>query len=291
MKFQSFYITVLYLFLTFSNSIASIISSTDSPMAISLGGAFGPIADDGSALFLNPAGPARCESPGFYLDCVREASLGPSRSVKLSIALPVRRFVFASGWYRGSGDGHIEDRISMGVSRMLIKGTVGSFLSTGMTVDFARVAIDDAFEPGGDSRSGYTASFGVMLRPLPVFSFSCSILNAGGVEFKEDDVENWPRSVRWGAAYFWRQKVSLVFEQDRRGGEVYNRYGFILKTSLPVELMGGFYRERVSAGVRWSSDTFSAICAFSSNRGSKITISLGIEYTIGKKEDKGYTAY
>lgn len=290
MKALSLCILISFFFIIPVIAYASIITSYDSPASISLSGAFGPIADDGNAVFLNPAGLVQSKRVRIYFDYVREAALGPSNATKLAIAVPYGNFVFASGWFRGVGNDEIEDRVSVGVSRLLIEGTVGSFLSTGLTLDYARATIDDLERSLSGSSSGATASLGVMLRPLPVLSFSYSILNIGGMGLSVGDERRWPRSMRWGVAYFWRQRVTLVFEQERRESDIFNRYGFILKTALPLELMSGFSGEKLSAGARWTTDSFIISCAFSSNRGAKLTISACAEYRFGKKEES-YSSY
>ena len=245
-----------------------------------MGRAFVSLGDDASALFINAAGLVTVETAALYGDYADSPRDGISSTAKGCVAIPAWGVVTGAGWYRlGRSNGDTENLFTAGIARTLLQGTQGSFLSVGASLSVGRILSDPGCSPcgGRSSESAISGDFGVMLRPLPIISLGYSVTNVRDAGFEREEPD-WPRVHRWGVSYFWEQRVVISFGKENAGGNVVSRYGFSVRTALPVELMGGFSGGNASGGIRVLIDRFRAAAAFSSSEqyGSEYWVSLEI---------------
>ncbi|UCF07160.1 MAG: hypothetical protein JSV33_04885 [bacterium] len=250
-----------------------------------MGGAFVALADDGSALFINPAGMVTTEIVTFYGDYAEPPDREALSEARLDALLPAGGTVFGVGWYRaGFGHGTVENLLVLGVARRILEGTQGSFLSVGGSARIGRIAYDrDCDCP--DSRgavSDVTGDLGLILRPLPVISVGYAIETLREVEFEVGGMPSrWRRVHRWGITYFWENKVVVSFEQEHLPDRTNRQYGFALRTAIPLEVMAGFSEGTVGGGLRWVHERFRASIVFSGDRDLGVTTRFGLELPAG----------
>lgn len=259
---------------------ASFEGSAHGARSRAMGRTFVSLGDDASALFINAAGLVTVEAAALYGDYAEPPHEGISTTAKGCIAIPAWGVVGGAGWYRlGRSDGNTENLFTAGIGRILLQGTQGSFLSVSASLSVGRVLSDPSCSlcGGKSSESAISGDFGVMLRPLPIISLGYSVTNVRDAGFDREG-SDWPRVHRWGASYFWEQRVVISFGQEHAGGDVERQYGFSVRTALPVELMGGFSGGNASGGIRVLIDRFRLAAAFSSSEryGSEYWVSLEI---------------
>jgi len=257
----------------------SVFDSKNSTSSVSLSCAHVSLADDPSAVFINPAGLVQLDDFELYTDFSGGVSSRVDRSARVAGTIKLRQLVLAGGFYYGFDEKYNQSRTSVAIAYPFLKGTVGSFLSGGLSLDYITASDEAASMIGNsdDSDRTFTVSLGTMIKPLPVVSLALSVLNLPNANPGKDDANYWKRCLLWGVSYFWREKVTLLYEQEIIEKEVIHHYGFILKTASPVELMSGFSNGRVAGGVRWSGSFFNISCAFISNRHDPVTYSLSVE--------------
>ena len=269
------------LFLIFLNGQAQSLSfdSKNSTSSVSISCAYVALADDASAVFINPAGLVQINGYAMYVDLNDGVYSGIERSTRVAGALNLRRFVLSGGFYYGTDRLYNQTRTSLALAYTFLEGTVGSFLSGGLSIDYITES-EKGLSIVGNSESSdgiLTFSVGTMLRPMPVVSLAVSILNFPDVSSEGNEMNSWRRCYLWGASYFWREKLSILYEQEIVDKEVIHHYGFILKTSSPIELMSGFSNGRVAGGLRWRGSFFNVAFAFISNKNSQVTYSMSVE--------------
>lgn len=253
-----------------------------------MGAAFVALADDASALFLNPAGLVLATGVTVYGDYSEPPGEKRISEAKADAVLPVGGTVFGAGWYRsGFEDGTVENQFVAGVARRIVEGTQGSFLSVGASVRVGRISYDRECDcrDGRGAVSEATGDLGIIIRPLPVISFGYAIESIRETVFDiRGDEFTWHRKSRWGFSYFWEKRLAVSFEQEHLPGRLRRHYGFVLRTSVPLELLAGFSDEEVSGGARWMNDRFRASVAFASGGEAGLTTRLGIELLLwGRK--------
>jgi len=218
------------------------ISSTRS---MALGGAFSPLADDITALFVNPSGLINTGGAALYAD------------------------------YMETGGGALN----------VLSGSVGSFISIGGALRAGRVAFDlddpciPCGVPGGRySYNALTADLGLMIRPLPFISLAVSTENISETGFGSGDYYiPWDRTVRYGAAWLHEDRFTISWERRQTGDRETDHFGFGLRTAIPLEIMAGMTSNRVHGGARWDGGRWRGSIVFGHEDESVITTGASIE--------------
>jgi len=270
-----------------SSAEASLDRSSGSARSRAMGGAFVSVVDDGSALFINPAGMVTIGGIGVALDYAEPPEDGVRRETRIGVHVPVRRTSVGAGWFRQSLSGDAElERFVAGAARVIASGTQGSFLAVGAGASVARSAGGEGAgaDRSAESKAGVDA--GVILRPLPVISIGYSIENALGARIRGTGPGAWPRVQRWGASYSWEEKVILSFEGEWSGGSRRLRYGVSVKAAAPVELMAGFSDGSGSGGIRWIGRRVRAAVSFEAGSPERVAWTGSLEIALSGPRDE-----
>ncbi|MGD1047700.1 MAG: hypothetical protein ABR899_02970 [Candidatus Krumholzibacteriaceae bacterium] len=264
-----------------------------------VGGAFVSLADDASALFVNPAGIVLAGPFAGYFDYDEPAgaSAAGTWESRLAACMAAGRTSFGLGWYSLERGGGGEDLLLAGAAYRLLEGTEGSLISFGANAAVGHYSSSDGIVcltgpglclRGKPSRTQLTGDVGVMVRPLPVVSFAYSAQNVFGVDAGGGGAQTpWRRLQQWGVSYFWQERVVLSFAQQHADGASTLHYGISVKTAVPIELMAGFSNARVNGGVRWVGARYGAVIAFSSDEAQRVTWTAGLEIRIRRGEKEG----
>ena len=241
--------------------------------AQAMGGAFAAVADDGSAILINPAGIVSTRWTNGYFEYGGKTSEVASQRWAAALRAPAAGMSFGLGYF-GWNDlaGSTGDRFLLAAARTLVEGTPGSYLAVG-------AALGGMFLVNGAHSPFVTGDVGVILKPLPVISFGYSARNVtgGGI----GDIERaYPRLQRWGIAYFWENAVTLSFEARHSGQETDLHYGLSVKTALPLELMAGFSDGSASGGLRWAGSRIKAIVSFAADGKGAVTGTAACEIAL-----------
>jgi hypothetical protein len=259
--------------------------------SLAMGGAFTALGDDASTVFTNPAGLFQMKTITAYGDYGWPSTGNGRDELRLCLALPFGQNGAGVGWYRsGRTDGSAADLIVAGVSRRLIEGTQGSFLSLGANLRAGRISAGEwcACTDGGNSDAAVTFDLGIILRPLPVISFGYTVENASDTDIEIDGAGgHWDRVHRWGISYFWEEKFVFSYEQEHCAGRVVRHYGFGLRATVPLEMMAGFTEERVTGGLRWLGDRFTVTASFISGGDAPLELRAAVELFLFGGEGEG----
>jgi hypothetical protein len=252
-----------------------------------MGGALVSLADGPAALFLNPAGIVVPAKPALYLDYAEPAGVPGGRESRAAFAAGKGNTRGALGWYRFDSESESDNLFAASAAHRLIEGTQGSFLALGAsaTVEgFSRKGAD----PGErDSRWMASGDAGIILKPLPVVAFAYS---AGNIRDEHCDQtgggETRRRVQRWGASYFWDDRIVLSFATVRRAGRTTLHYGMAVKTAVPIELLAGFSDGRVTGGARWTGARLGGLIAFAADEDEGVTWTLACEAYLPGRRDR-----
>ncbi len=259
------------------------ISSTRST---ALGGAFSPLADDVTALVINPAGLINTGGFALYADYMETGGGEGPYEGKLFGAAELWGIIFGvAGSSKSYEDGTVESQFSGGFAINIMSGAAGSFISIGGALRAGRVAfdIDDPCIPcgvpgGRYSYNALTADLGMMIRPLPFISLSLSTENISETGFGSGDYYiPWDRTVRYGVAWLHEDRFTVSWESRHIGDKVTNHFGFGLRTAVPLEIMAGMTSERVYGGARWDGGRWRASLVFGQEDENVITTGASIE--------------
>jgi hypothetical protein len=253
-----------------------------------VGGAFVSLADDASALFANPAGIVLAGPLAGYVDYDEPAGAAGARESRLAACMAAGKTSFGLGWYRQGRAGGSDNLFLAGAAYRLLEGTQGSLISLGANAAVGRASGEWTACPAGgtpcprgSSGAQLTGDVGVIVRPLPVISLAYSAANVFGVPASGGTEEtSWRRVQRWGASYFWEDRVVLSFAEEHSAGRTIPRYGISVKTAHPIELMAGFSDGGASGGIRWTGARCGAVIAFSADEVRRVTWTAGFEMRI-----------
>lgn len=259
------------------------------------GGAFVSLADDASALFVNPAGIVLAGPLACYVDYAEPSGAVGARESRLVACMAAGRSSFGLGWYRLGRAGGSDNLILAGGAYRLIEGTQGSLISVGASAAVGRASRGGTAcsAEGGSCRSGssgarVTADAGFIVRPLPVIAVAYSASNVFGVDASGGGGGSpWRRLQQWGVSYFWQERFVLSFAEEHADGVWTLHYGINVKTAVPIELMAGFSDERASGGIRWTGERCGAVIAFSEDGAGGITWTGGFEMKIRRGGSEG----
>ncbi len=251
-----------------------------------MGGVLVSLADGPSALFVNPAGIVVSPRYAIYGDYAEPAETGGARRSRACFAAGRGNTRAGIGWYRsGAGDG-TDDLVAVGVAHRLIEGAQGSFLSIGANATIGGVSRD--LPDTGERDSSWKASgdAGVILKPLPVLAFAYSVANiADAHPGSGPDGESWRRAQRYGASYFWEDRIVLSCAAERLAGRTTLHYGMGVKTAVPLELLAGFSDGNVTGGARWTGKRVGAVVAFAAAGDDGVTWTVACEARLGSAPD------
>jgi hypothetical protein len=243
-----------------------------------MGGAFVSLADGPAALFVNPAGIVAGSNPALYLDYAEPAGVRGARESRAAFAAGTANTRGALGWYRLDAETEADNLLVASVAHRLVEGAQGSFLSLGASVTAGGFS-GKGTDPG-EERSRWTASgdAGIILKPLPVVAFAYSAGNIRDAHPERASAgEPWRREQRWGAAYFWEDRIVLSFEAVRRAGRTTLHYGLGARTAVPIELLAGFSDGHATGGVRWTGGRFGGSVAFAADGDEGVTWTIACE--------------
>lgn len=182
---------------------------------VALGGAFTGVADDPTAILVNPAGlalMARAGALATYNQPFNVTGLGASFAAG-AVPLGKNGVIGASWHYLGLRDALSENLLSLGYARHLISNSQDASLSIGATVDL----LSASETAGGRSDNLFTGGLGVLLRPFPSIGMGYSIRNlvTGDIHLLDGGPgTSVQRQQSWGLAVKWHNRVSLAL--DRR---------------------------------------------------------------------------
>lgn len=251
--------------------------------AQAMGGTFVAVADDGSAVFINPAGMVSTRQADAYVEYSEPTGNSGLRGWGISLGAPAAGTSFGLGWYRSDArEAFTDDRFFLAAARTIAEGTPGSFLSIGAGLGVARVSFDEPVPgaSGNSPTSVVTGDVGLILKPLPIISFGYSMRNVRNVDLDAARGAPFERVQRWGVAYYWENTVILSFEGQHAGGTTELHYGLSVKTALPLELMAGFSEGSASGGVRWAGSRIRAIVSFAADGAGSVTAAAACEISL-----------
>jgi hypothetical protein len=127
---------------------------------------------------------------------------------------------------------------------------------------------------------------GIILKPLPIVAFAYSVGNIRDAHPDQTCGDKaWRRAQRWGASYFWEERVVLSFATVRRAGRTTLHYGMAVKTAVPIEILAGFSDGRVTGGARWTGSWFGGSIAFAADEDEGVTWMLACEAHLPGRPD------
>jgi hypothetical protein len=252
-----------------------------------MGGALVSLADGPAALFVNPAGIVVSANPALYLDYAEPAEISGGRESRVAFAAGKGNTRGALGWYRFGSGSESNNLFAMSAAHRLVEGTQGSFLALGASATVGGLSWKEADPGKEDSRWMASGDAGIVLKPLPVVALAYS---AGNIRDAHSDQtrgeEAWRRVQRWGASYFWEDRVVLSFATMRRAGRTTLHYGMAVKTAVPIELLAGFSNGRVTGGARWTGGWLGGLVAFAADEDEGVTWTLACEAYLPNGPDR-----
>ena len=226
--------------------------------ALGMGGAFSAIADDGTAIFWNPAG---LPWLGHQEISLSHADLYGSgiRDDFISFILPLTSNQAAAvDWYQS---GYDDDELGFGESRIdLAYGRkFGSTVSVGAGVKYLQrhVDLDGSTVRRG---SGFGLDVGVLFRPLRTLRVSAVVQDAFDTQLDYSDGNGssiaYPRTTRVGAAFLPKSWGTFAVDFDDRfhaGLELRPIGPIAIRSGLQTDFGGaGDHMFSFGAGVRWN---------------------------------------
>lgn len=222
-----------------------------SSRAVSLGGAFVAVADDASAVVINPAGLTQVSSLSFLSSFDQPYSISDLQEHFLAAAIPSRFGTIGLSWHRFAlRDVMSEDLVTIAFGRDYIRTSQDASLSFGGSVDIARVAHSDTYT---ESKTVVTGSLSVLLRPFPIIGIGYSIRNLGQPSFDwlpGDGRTNLKMTQTFGLAYHWQRSAVILYEHMRgQDGEWADRFGIEVNAGKDLRIRGGLSDGEVSGGM------------------------------------------
>jgi hypothetical protein len=257
-----------------------------SARSMAMGGAFSPLADDITALVINPAGLVNTGGVVFYGDYLETGGGAGPWEGKLFGGVERWGIVFGAAGSRKSYDGGTaESQLSTGFAIDVLSGSAGSFISVGGALRWGRVSFEleegcvpCGVSPGRYSYDALTADLGMMIRPLPFISLSASMENISETGFGSGDYYiPWDRTVRYGAAWLYEDRFTVSWERRHEGERNTDHFGFGLRTAVPLEIMAGMTSERVYGGARWDGNRWRVSAVFGQEAEDVISAGASVE--------------
>jgi hypothetical protein len=259
-----------------------------------MGLSFPSIGEGASALFINPAGLVAVRGLALYGDYTEGTLLYPNGCSRGCLALPFGRFAAAAGFFnKNSGGTGTWNVFLAGAAWRIVEGAKDSFLSIGASAKIARISGEmpsdcDVCGPPGTDDTGVTADIGVIVRPLPMVSIGCSSANLFEKDFETYGLADgrWRRHTRVGVSWLLQDRIIVSWDRSYYGPLKRDHYGISVRTSVPLELMTGFYDEKVTGGMRFTQRMFDLSVAFSPDGEGRLAASFSAEIYFRKKPEE-----
>jgi len=217
---------------------------------VALGGAFTGVADDPTAILVNPAGLALMSRAGVlatYNQPFNVSGLGASFAAG-AVPLGKSSVIGASWHYLGLRDALSENLLSLAYARHLIATSQDASLSIGASVDLMRASA----AADGRSDNLFTGGLGVLLRPFPSIGMGYSVRNlvTGDIHLLDGGHgTSVRRQQAWGLSIKWHSRVSL--DLDRRQdavGEWHDHAGVEIIAHPNLHLRAGMDGRHATGG-------------------------------------------
>ena len=217
---------------------------------VALGGAFTGVADDPTAILVNPAGLALMSRAGVlatYNQPFNVSGLGASFAAG-AVPLGKSSAIGASWHYLGLRDALSENLLSLAYARHLIATSQDASLSIGASVDLMRASA----AADGRSDNLFTGGLGILLRPFPSIGMGYSVRNlvTGDIHLLDGGPgTSVRRQQAWGLSIKWNSRVSL--DLDRRqdaAGEWHDHAGVEIIAHPNLHLRAGMDGRHATAG-------------------------------------------
>lgn len=244
--------------------------------SLGMGRAFAAIADDASAMFLNPAGPSQLARPELvamygrlHLGLTDESQISDGVA---SFAAPVRGLgTVAAAWHQLQlSNAYVENTFALGFSRqnLLIEGlhagTNLKLLRRGFQEDLY-TAIDPLFRNKGTTSSDLAVDLGLLYRPGR-YTAALSALNVNRPDVGLGAEDRVPMELRAGFGYRL-PNTAIGLDLSRRGGDTTAAFGGEFWLQGRFGTRGGFEfgsksRKALNAGLSYRFSSFQMDYAF-----------------------------
>lgn len=214
-----------------------------------LGGAFVGVADDPTAVLVNPAGLALTSRAGALATYNQPYNVSLLDGGFAAAAVPLKKAgVLGASWHHlGLRDALSENLITVAFARHLIATTQDASLSVGLSLDFLRAAAEQT----GLADNLVTGGLGVLLRPFPSIGIGYTIrnLHQGNIHLLQGGPGTEVRRQQaWGLALKWHNRVSVNVQRSQAAtGEWRDHAGVEIIAHRNLYLRGGM-NGRFAAG-------------------------------------------
>jgi hypothetical protein len=264
----------------------------------SMGGAFVSVADDASAVVLNPAGLSSLRTPGVLSTISEPYGLTDLREYFVAAAVPTRFVNVGISWHHFGLDGVTSENLfTLALGRDIVRTSQDASLSVGAGIDVARVAYSD--DEIGASETVLTGSLAVLLRPFPFVGAGYTVRHLGSPSF-DFGLPPWPNPTgiqpgtarletthTFGFAYHRNNTFSVLYERERGQDEKWrNRLGFEIKAGEHLRIRSGLAGRDVGGGlgVTWSRVTIDAGVTSHGALGLSYVVTAGVALPGGESD-------
>ncbi len=303
MKYYHFVLYVNLLVQCLSEGAAASVSPYDELIPIqiarttrsqAMGLSIPSIGEGASTLFMNPAGLVAVRGMALYGDYTEGGALYPNGCARGCLALPFGRFAAAAGFFDKNPVGAGRWNVFLaGAAWRIVEGAKDSFLSIGAAAKVARISDEVPSDcgicgPAGTDDTGVTADIGIIVRPLPMVSIGCSSANLFEKDFETVGLADgrWRRHTRVGVSWLLQDRIVVSWDRSYYGPMKRDHYGISVRTSVPLELMTGFYEEKVTGGMRFTQRRFDISVAFSPDGEGRLAASVSAEIYFRKRPEE-----
>jgi hypothetical protein len=259
-----------------------------------MGGAFVSVADDVTAVVLNPAGLAQLRSPAVISTVTEPYGITDLREYFVGAALPGRLASVGVSWHHFGLDGVTsEDLFTISAGKDIVRTSQDASLSVGGGVDIARVAYSDPLDA---SATFVTGSLSVLLRPFPFVGAGYAVRNIGepsldfgspswpGMGGVETGATRLAATHTFGFAYHRDGMFSVLYERERaQDGRWRDRFGIEVTAGDHLRIRSGLSGRDVAGGVgaTWSNVTIDVGVTSHGALGLSYVVSAGIALPAG----------
>ena len=233
------------------------------PRALGLGSSFVSVADDASALYWNPAGLARLPRHEAVFASQHSPDLADLQRHFAGVVWHTSPATLGVAWRTVLLDGAMrEDLVYLSVSRHLVRRSLGSFITAGATLKWARVGLETAGLTGipglRDAQSVFTGDVGLLASPIPNVRLGLIARNLGQpqIDLVEGGNSTALRSeIEWGVSLRWRQDAQLHLSQVQHPEhDTETKLGAEVDVFQALSVRLGISEQRMAGGigVRWS---------------------------------------
>jgi len=261
-----------------------------SARAFSLGGAFVSVADDPSAIVINPAGLAQIQTASFLSSFARPYAISDLEEHFVAAAVPTGFGTIGVSWHRfGLSQVTSEDLYSIAYGVDYIRNSQDASLSFGGSIDVARVGYSAS---SLDAKTVVTGSLSVLLRPFPIIGFGYSIRNLGQPSFDwvpSDGKTNLKMTQAFGLSYHWQRRAVFLYERAMgQNGKWNDQIGVEVNAGDQLRIRGGLNSGDVTGGLGVTVSRIVVDAGVTAHEvmGATYYISLGV--SLSPKKEEGY---